>query len=197
MKPSIIVGLGNPGTKYEQTRHNVGFEVIDLLAKRWQIRLTENRRFKSLVGQGSGLGGRSLWLVKPQTYMNCSGEAVRAILNWYKLTPQDLLIVYDEMALPLGKLRLRPSGSAAGHNGMRSLIEHLNTQDFPRLRVGIDAPQTGGQDTIGHVLGRFRPEEKAVVAQIIPLAADVVEWSIKQGVEAAMNRFNAQQVTIS
>ncbi|HEY9645544.1 MAG TPA: aminoacyl-tRNA hydrolase, partial [Chroococcidiopsis sp.] len=139
--PTLIVGLGNPGAKYDQTRHNIGFDVVDALARRWQIGLTENRKFQGIFGEGFAPNRDKIRLLKPQTYMNLSGQSIRAVVDWFKLSPEAVLIVYDDMDLPLGKLRMRLSGSAGGHNGMKSAIAHLGTQDFPRLRIGIGSPK--------------------------------------------------------
>lgn len=192
--PSVIVGLGNPGAKYQQTRHNIGFAAIDTLAKLWQISLNSNKRFQAEFGEGRGVGGSSVQLLKPQTYMNKSGQSVRAVLDWYKLPPQSLLVIYDDMDLPLGRVRMRLSGSAGGHNGMRSIITHLGSQEFPRLRIGIGAPQTIGQDkdAIAHVLGRFSAQEAQLLSQVMQLAVDAVELSLKQGVEKSMSLFNSR-----
>ncbi|MCM1982734.1 aminoacyl-tRNA hydrolase [Lyngbya confervoides] len=195
--PLLVVGLGNPGQKYEKTRHNVGFEVVDLLAQRWGIALREERRLKGQWGQGQGPAGQPLALLKPTTYMNRSGAAVRAVLDWYKWPAQSVLAVYDDMDLPLGRLRLRLSGSAGGHNGMRSLISCLGTQDFPRLRLGIDSPKcprVTDADTVSYVLGRFTAAEQGIVTEILARAADAVECALQQGVPKAMNRYN-QQIT--
>ena len=198
--PLLIVGLGNPGAKYDRTRHNVGFDVIDTLAQRWQIALRENSRFKGVFGQGNGPKGLKLSLLKPSTYMNRSGESVRAVVDWYKILPSQILVVYDDMDLPLGRLRLRLKGSAGGHNGMRSLIQHLGTQDFPRLRLGIDSPKSNRvvqPDTVSYVLGRFTPTEQPIVTEILALAADASEYAIKQGVEKAMNVYNRKAAELT
>lgn len=196
--PSLVVGLGNPGPKYDQTRHNIGFMLVDRLAQRWQVSLSANKRFQADVGEGRWRGER-VWLLKPQTFMNLSGQAIRAAVDWYKLSPQSVLLIYDDMDLPLGRLRLRLSGSAGGHNGVRSAIAHLNTQDFPRLRIGIGSPrdpeQPGSKDTVGHVLGRFAPQEAKLVPEILDMAESAVEISLSQGVEKAMNLYNSRVVT--
>lgn len=190
--PVLIVGLGNPGDKYRQTRHNLGFMVVDALSQRWQISLQMQKRFQGELGEGK-LGNQPVQLLKPTTFMNNSGQSVRAVLDWYKRSPESVLVIYDDLDLPLGKLRIRLSGSAGGHNGIRSLIAHLQTQEFPRLRLGINPAQKNGEekDTISHVLGRFAPQEQPLVVATIDLAADAVETCIKQGVEKAMNRYNA------
>jgi PTH1 family peptidyl-tRNA hydrolase len=195
--PLLIVGLGNPGSKYDRTRHNVGFEVIDCLAKRWNISLGSEKRFKGDWGQGLGPKGLKLTLLKPTTFMNKSGESVRLVLDWYKWLPQTALVIYDDMDLPVGKIRLRQSGSAGGHNGMRSLIACLGTQEFPRLRLGIDSPKSNRvveSDTISYVLGRFAPPEQKIIDEVTELSADAVETSIKLGFEIAMNRYNSTSI---
>lgn len=194
--PQLIVGLGNPGSKYEQTRHNIGFMAVDALARRWQIGLSENRKFQGLFGEGLAVSGGKVRLLKPLTYMNLSGQSIRSVTDWYKLSPDSVLVIYDDMDLPLGKIRLRLSGSAGGHNGMKSTIAHLNTDKFPRLRVGIGKPPTPKEDKdpISHVLGRFSGGETQLVSEVIQLVSDAVELSLKQGVEKAMNLYNNRQV---
>ncbi len=191
--PQLIVGLGNPGSKYDKTRHNIGFEVVDALARRSQISWSENRRFQAFLGEGFSPTREKLRLLKPLTYMNASGQAIRAAIDWYKLPPESVLIVYDDLDLPVGRLRMRLSGSAGGHNGMKSAIAHLGTDNFPRLRVGI-AKSTPDRDTISHVLGKFLPEETKVISDVLQFAVDAVEISIKQGVEKAMNLYNSRSI---
>ncbi len=191
----LIVGLGNPGEKYAHTRHNIGFDVVDALAQRWQIPLAENRRFHGWVGEGRAIAGDKLVLLKPTTFMNRSGQAVRAVMDWYKFVPGAVLVVYDDMDLPLGRLRLRPSGSAGGHNGMKSVIAHLGTQDFPRLRIGIGSTEKGDERdeaVISHVLGKFAPAEKKLVNTSLEWAVDAIEMALKQNVEKAMSLFNGR-----
>ncbi|WP_204139542.1 aminoacyl-tRNA hydrolase [Halomicronema sp. CCY15110] len=191
----LIIGLGNPGEKYARTRHNVGFDVLDTLARRWQIPLSHHRKFQGEFGEGMAIAGQKVFLLKPATYMNRSGQAVRAVLDWYKLPVASILVIYDDMALPLGKLRLRPNGSAGGHNGMKSLITHLNTQDFKRLRVGIGSTQQNGdrdRAVVAHVLGKFAPDEKPLVNTALDWAVDAVEMLMKQGTEVAMSNFNGR-----
>ncbi|WP_404790003.1 aminoacyl-tRNA hydrolase [Altericista sp. CCNU0014] len=192
---SLIVGLGNPGAKYDRTRHNVGFDAIDRLAKRWQIPLAEQRRFHGELGEGM-VAGQRMRLLKPNTFMNKSGQSVRAVLDWYKLLPQQVLVLYDDMDLPVGKLRIRLSGSAGGHNGMKSLIAHLGTQDFPRLRIGISKAAEAGaaKDTISHVLGKFTPEELQILPEVLDMAADAVELALRQGMEKSMSLYNGRSV---
>ncbi len=184
--PELIVGLGNPGGKYDGTRHNIGFVVVDELARSWQIPMPETKKFHGQFGEGT-ISGRKVRLLKPTTYMNNSGQAIRAVLDWYKLTPGSVLVVYDDMDLPVGRLRLRQSGSAGGQNGMKSAIAHLGTQIFPRLRVGIG---TKSEDAITHVLGSFSPAEKALVQEVVQFSVSAVEMSLRDGVEKAMSLFN-------
>jgi peptidyl-tRNA hydrolase, PTH1 family len=196
--PQLIVGLGNPGSKYEQTRHNVGFMVIDALAQMWGIALAEHRKFQGQFGEGLA-GSQKIRLLKPTTFMNNSGQSMRALVDWYKLPPAAVLVVYDEMALPLGTLRLRLSGSAGGHNGMKSAIAHLGSQDFPRLRIGIGAPKTpngADKDTISHVLGTFSKAEAKIVTEVTQLVTDAIALSLKKGVEQAMNLYNNRSVEL-
>jgi peptidyl-tRNA hydrolase, PTH1 family len=190
--PRLIVGLGNPGAKYDQTRHNIGFDLIDKLAKRWQIPVSDQKRFQGMVGEG-WVNRQKIVLLKPQTFMNLSGQSVRSVLDWYKLAPTEVLVLYDDLDLPLGKLRIRLAGSAGGHNGMKSIISHLGTPTFPRLRMGISKSQ---DETISHVLGKFSAAEAAIVADVLQLSADAVELSLGSGVEKAMNKYNNRSVLV-
>lgn len=196
--PQLIVGLGNPGAKYERTRHNIGFDAVDALARTWKIPFAENKRFQGVFGEGMGPKDK-IRLLKPLTYMNLSGQAIRAVVDWYKLPPTSVLIIYDDMDLPVGRIRLRLSGSAGGHNGMKSAIAHLGTQDFPRLRIGIGSPKKANEpaieaDTVSFVLGKFTPDEIKLMPDVINLAIDAVELSLKQGVEKAMSLYNGRNV---
>jgi peptidyl-tRNA hydrolase, PTH1 family len=194
--PHLIVGLGNPGAKYDRTRHNIGFDIVDALARTWHITLSENRKFQGWVGEGMGPKSTKIRLLKPTTFMNNSGQSIRAVLDWYKLAPESVLIIYDEMDLPVGRLRLRLSGSAGGHNGMKSAIAHLGTQTFPRLRVGIGSAKAHhpDKDTISHVLGHFSPGEAPIIREAIQLAVDTVDCSLRQGIEKAMSLYNNRDV---
>lgn len=191
--PQLIVGLGNPEPKYDKTRHNIGFDALDALARRMQVSWSDNRRFQALCGEGRAPNGGKLRLLKPLTYMNRSGQAIRAAIDWYKLPPESVLIVYDDMDLPVGRLRLRLSGSAGGHNGMKSAIAHLGTQNFPRLRIGIGKSDRD-KDTVSHVLGKFSPDETQLMSEVLQLAVDAVEFSLKQGVQKAMSLYNNRTV---
>ncbi|GAB4133307.1 MAG: aminoacyl-tRNA hydrolase [Cyanobacteria bacterium J069] len=195
--PQIIVGLGNPGAKYDRTRHNVGFMLVDELARAWQISLSENKKFQGIFGEGSGPHRDKVRLLKPQTYMNLSGQSIRAVVDWYKLPPESVLVVYDDMDLPLGRLRLRLSGSAGGHNGMKSIISHLGTQNFPRLRIGIGKPKSpapadknADKETVSHVLGQFSRSETEVLSAVLRLCEDAIALSLKQSTEKAMSLYN-------
>lgn len=190
--PRLIVGLGNPEPKYDHTRHNIGFAVVDALAIAWRWHWQDHKRFQGWFSEGT-IQGDKRFLLKPKTYMNLSGQSVRAALDWYKLDPATVLVIYDDMDLPLGRLRLRLSGSAGGHNGMKSLISHLGTQHFPRLRLGI-GKSDGGKDTVSHVLGRFTPTETPIVDQSLKLAIEAIEFSLREGIPKTMSRFNNQTV---
>jgi peptidyl-tRNA hydrolase, PTH1 family len=180
-----IVGLGNPGGEYAGTRHNVGFEVVDELARRWSVNL---RKWKS-IADVAVVQDRDVVLVEPKTYMNDSGRAVGAVMAFYKIDPADVLIVVDEVQLPLGRLRLRPSGSAGGHNGLKSVIDHVG-REFPRLRIGVDRGHPDG-DLSDRVLSKFPRSERDIVDRAIARAADAVEIFVADGLHVAMNRFNA------
>jgi peptidyl-tRNA hydrolase, PTH1 family len=187
--PELIVGLGNPEPKYDNTRHNIGFAVVDELAKVWQMPLKENKRFQGLFAEGVSSGGQKIRLLKPLTYMNRSGQAVRAVTDWYKVESRSVLVIYDDMDLPVGRLRMRLSGSAGGHNGMKSIIAHLGSQEFPRLRLGI-GKSDGEKGTINHVLGKFAPEEFKVMDEILYVSLKAIELGLKEGIEQSMNRYN-------
>ncbi len=178
----LLVGLGNPGRDYRDTRHNVGFMLADRLAARERAPFRTEKSWQAEVARAG-----DLLLCKPLTYMNLSGQAVRPLAQFYKIDAAQMLIVLDDMALPLGKLRLRPDGSAGGHNGLKSIIEHFGTPAVPRLRIGIGA--VPGEAT-GHVLGRFTLEENAALAQSLDRAVEAVDCLSTRGLEAAMNAFN-------
>ena len=180
-----VVGLGNPGAEYRRTRHNVGFEVVDVLARRWGVRLKAWRS----IADVAKVPGRDAVLVEPTTFMNLSGQAVRAVADYYRIEPADLLIVVDEVQLPLGRLRLRRSGSAGGHNGLKSVIEHVGI-DFPRLRIGVERGDRRW-DLADRVLSPFGAAEREAIDAAIERAADAAETFIDEGLEPAMNRFNA------
>ena len=182
----LIVGLGNPGPEYALTRHNIGFQVVDRLAARNRIPI-RRRQLRAVIGDGI-IAGHKVILAKPMTYMNLSGEAVGAISQMYRIEPDEVLLLVDDAALPVGKLRLRTKGSAGGHNGLKSIEAHLHTQEYPRIRIGVGAPDRG--DLIDHVLGKVRREEKEVLEIAIERAADAVEAALRDGFDKAMNEFN-------
>lgn len=184
----LIAGLGNPGREYAATRHNVGFMVIDRLARELGV-VVEKKMFKALVGQGQ-LSEEKIVLAKPQTYMNLSGEAVGALLNWYKLTAADLVVIYDDLDLPPGRLRIRPGGGSGGHKGMQSIIQVLGTENFPRVRIGIGRPADPDFETADFVLSRFSPDEAEVIEKALDLAVEAVRSIVQDGVERAMNLYN-------
>jgi PTH1 family peptidyl-tRNA hydrolase len=196
--PQLIVGLGNPEPKYDQTRHNIGFAAVDALSRTWQISLVENRKFQGLFGENTTPNLGKIRLLKPLTYMNLSGQSVQAVASWYKIPSEAVLVIYDDLDLPLGKTRLRLSGSAGGHNGMKSIISHLNTQDFPRLRIGIGKPKDiangDDSDTVSYVLGKFSPRETKLMSVVLEFVIECVEFSFKRGLDQAMNRCNSFSV---
>jgi PTH1 family peptidyl-tRNA hydrolase len=163
--------------------------VVDLLCQRWLFPLKEEKRFQGLYGEGHH-AGRKVRVLEPMTYMNLSGQSVRSALDWYKLDPESVLVIYDDMDLPLGRLRLRPSGSAGGHNGIKSMIQHLGTQNFPRLRIGVGKPRSD-QGTVSHVLGTFTPAERPCLEKVLEAAVAGVEMILAQDLATAMNRCNA------
>lgn len=179
-----IVGLGNPGGAYAGTRHNIGFDVVDELARRWGVQL---RPWKS-VAEVAVASSRGAVLVEPQTFMNLSGDAVSRVAAFHKLEPADVLVIVDEVQLPVGRLRLRRSGSAGGHNGLKSIIQHVGDQ-FPRLRIGVGRGDPRW-DLADHVLSRFGREERDAIAEAVGRAADAAELFVEQGIEPAMSRFN-------
>ncbi|MGC8862556.1 MAG: aminoacyl-tRNA hydrolase [Armatimonadota bacterium] len=180
----LIVGLGNPGPRYAHTRHNVGFDVLDIFARRRGIRIL-GRQDNALVGRCEH-AGEEILLAKPKTFMNNSGSAVGAIARRYRLQPGDILVVYDDIDLPLGKLRIRMRGSSGGHKGVNSIIQALGSSDFPRIRVGIG--RSG--DAIDYVLSRFTRREREIIDPALQSAADALEVILDEGIEAAMNKFN-------
>lgn len=184
----VIVGLGNPGAKYEETRHNVGFKTIDILAKQLKVDLSK-KKFKALVGEGN-LCNQKVVLIKPQTYMNLSGESVYNAISWYKIPLSNLIIIYDDIDLPVGKLRIRRNGSAGTHNGMRSILDYIQSEEFPRIRIGVGAPPHKEFDLADYVLSRFTSEEKPQVDTSLHNAAEAAMLIVQNDIAAAMNRFN-------
>ena len=189
----LLVGLGNPGDKYAGTRHNVGFMALERLAAQSGGSFKQQSKLHGLLAE-VGVGARRLRLLMPQTYMNDSGRSIRAALDWFDLEPAQMLVLVDDMDLPLGRLRLRTSGGAGGHNGLRSTIAHLGGQELPRLRIGIGAPALNPverkQRTVGHVLGRFAPAEQPVLDQVLEEVLQGVDLIQRLGFERAGNRLN-------
>ena len=184
----LIIGLGNPGVEYERTRHNVGFRVVDKLAAKHGWKWNE-RRSRAVLASGT-IGSEKVVLVKPLTFMNLSGQTVGELVRWYKVSPEDMLVVHDELDLPVGKIRLRARGSAAGHNGLRDIIAHLHTDQFPRLRVGIGHPKSSRIQGRDHVLSAPSGDERFLLETGEDRAVDAVEMAITQGLERAMNVAN-------
>lgn len=183
----LVAGLGNPGKEYVNTRHNVGFDTIDLISGRTGIQVSKVK-CKALIGQGV-IEGKKVILAKPQTFMNLSGESIRDLVEYYKIDIKNVLVIYDDVDLPLGKLRVRSKGSAGTHNGMRSVIYHIQSDEFPRIRIGIGKPPEGWE-LADFVLGRFDSESRKIVEQCISKAADAAVDIIKSNVEYAMNIYN-------
>lgn len=183
----IIVGLGNPEKKYDGTRHNIGFAVLDEVADSYNISM-DIKKHKGICGKGI-IAGEKVVLVKPQTYMNLSGECVREVMDYYKAAPEDVIIIFDDISLEPGKLRIRKKGSAGGHNGIKSIIAHLNSENFPRIKCGVgDKPK--GYDLADYVLGHFSKEEIPVVQDEIKMAVKALECMVSDGYDAAMNQYN-------
>ncbi|MFD3270999.1 aminoacyl-tRNA hydrolase [Paenibacillus dendritiformis] len=182
-----IVGLGNPGMQYASTRHNIGFMAVDRLAERHQIQVRDSK-CKALIGEGR-VGTEKIVLIKPMTYMNLSGEAVRAYMDYYKADPADLIVLYDDMDTELGKVRLRYQGSSGGHNGIKSLIQHLGTQTFNRVRMGISRPQPG-REIVDYVLSPFAKAERDKLEEAIDKTCDAVEFALTHPFDQTMAKFN-------
>lgn len=186
----IIAGLGNPTREYEKTRHNVGFDTIDVLADKLNTSVDE-KKFKGLYERGI-IAGEKVILLKPQTFMNLSGESVREAADFYKVDPEHIIVIYDDISLDVGQLRIRKKGSAGGHNGIKNIIAHLGTQEFPRIKVGVgDKPPR--MDLADYVLSRFSKEDREKMEQAFKDAAEAVEVMIAEGPDAAMNRFNGHK----
>ena len=181
----LIVGLGNPGREYENTRHNIGFAAIDIIAEKYNIDVNRTK-FKGEYGEGF-INGNKVILLKPYTFMNLSGESVREAIDFYKLTEEEVLIIYDDISLEVGRLRIREKGSAGGHNGLKSIINHMGTDVFTRIKIGVGAPKG---DLVNHVLGKFSKEEVNILKQTLDVVAKATEDIIANGAKDAMNKFN-------
>lgn len=186
----LIAGLGNPGREYDMTRHNIGFEVIDYMADRYSVKLNK-LKFKAVYGE-TKISGEKVYLVKPQTYMNLSGESIAEFWRFFKIPLENIIIINDDIDIEAGKLRIRSKGSAGTHNGLKSIIYHFGADVFPRIRVGVGAPKHKDYNLADYVLGRFTKEEIPLMEQAIIHAADAAETIITSGVNAAMNRFNGK-----
>ncbi len=185
----IIAGLGNPGREYENTKHNVGFMTVDVLAEKLGISI-KKIKFRALCGEGF-IGGEKILILKPQTYMNLSGQSIREAVDFYKADAEDLIVIYDDIDLPLGNLRIRPKGSAGTHNGMRSIVYQLQDDGFPRVRVGIGSDRRG--DLVNYVISGFSEEDRSTMREAIIKAADAVECMVTDGINDAMSRFNTKK----
>lgn len=184
----LLVCLGNPGKEYEGTRHNIGFMAAEELSRREGVKINK-LRYRALTGDVR-IGGQRVLVLKPQTYMNLSGEAVKLAGGFYKIPPDHVLAISDDVALPLGKLRIRAGGSAGGHNGLKSIIAHLGTDQFPRVRVGVGAPEHPEHEMIDWVIGRFSQQEKKLADEAVARAVDAAVCLIEKGVQEAQNRYN-------
>lgn len=181
----LVVGLGNPGREYEDTRHNIGFKVIDNIAKEYNIDINR-QKFKGIYGEGF-INGEKVMLLKPTTYMNLSGESVREVMDFYNLDNNEILVIYDDISLDVGRLRIRDKGSAGGHNGIKSIIAHLGNDVFSRIKVGVGQPNV---DLVKHVLGKFTKDEMDILEESIDAATKATKEIIKNDVGTAMNQFN-------
>lgn len=186
----LIAGLGNPTKEYDKTRHNVGFSVIDVLADRYRIDISE-KKHKALCGRGV-IEGQKVLLLKPQTFMNLSGESIRAAADYYKIEPEEMIVIYDDISLDPGQLRIRLKGSAGGHNGIKNIIANLGTQDFPRIKVGVGA-KPPRMDLADYVLSRFGAVEQKLMEEAFGEAAEAAVMMMTDGAERAMNHFNAKK----
>jgi len=186
----IVVGLGNPGLKYEFTRHNIGFRIVDSLARDMGTEFKKVKSYYSLISRGT-INNHKVMLVKPQTFMNLSGRAVSKVVSYYQIPHQDLLIVYDDLNLELGQIRIRKKGSAGGHKGMESIMQYLNSEDIPRLRIGIGNPSVNFNfDCVSYVLSNFNNEEKDKIREVIQLSTNVIKAITEGGFEKAMRKYN-------
>lgn len=183
----LIIGLGNPESDYANTRHNMGFNVINKLSEKYNIEVKKDK-FKALFGSGV-IEGEKVILVKPQTFMNLSGESVQEFVNFYKIPLENVLIIYDDVDIEPGKVRIRKNGSAGGHNGMKSIVSHLSSEKFPRVRVGIGKPH-GQKDMIAHVIGGIDDEDKELLDKGVNLATEAVIETLKNNIDSAMNKYN-------
>ncbi len=192
--PCLIVGLGNPGPEYAHNRHNIGFQCVERLSGAYDIRLGEKKRLNALLGKGE-VEGRSLVLAKPLTFMNSSGQAVQRVSHWYRIPPARILVIHDDLDLPVGRMRLRPEGGSGGHKGVRSVIAELSTEEFARLRIGIGRPEWG--EPADYVLNDFDSRQEEVMDTVRDWVVDLVPLLLEEGIEEAMNVFNGKEVQMA
>ena len=185
----LIVGLGNPGKQYEQTRHNIGFDVIDYMGNKYNIDVNREK-FKGICGEGF-IENKKVILLKPLTYMNLSGESIRELANFYKLEDDEIIVVYDDISLDIGRLRIREKGSAGGHNGIKSIIQNLGGDKFPRVKVGVGQPK---DNLVNHVLGKFSKEDREHIEKVIPVVSDAIVEIVKNDAKESMNKFNGVNI---
>lgn len=185
----LIVGLGNPGKQYEQSRHNIGFDVIDYMANKYNIDVNREK-FKGICGEGF-IENKKVILLKPLTYMNLSGESIRELANFYKLEDDEIIVVYDDISLDIGRLRIREKGSAGGHNGIKSIIQNLGGDKFPRVKVGVGQPK---DNLVNHVLGKFSKEDREHIEKVIPVVSDAIVEIVKNDAKESMNKFNGVNI---
>lgn len=187
----LIAGLGNPGTEYAATRHNIGFDMVTYLSDRYDIPM-RGKEGKAIVGKGM-IAGKKVMLAQPQTFMNLSGESIRALMDFYKLSQEEVIIIYDDINLEVGQIRVRPKGSAGGHNGIKSIIAHMGSQEFGRIRIGV-GQKPDGSDLVKHVLGRFSKEENDRIRDVFALADEALGAMLTDGTAAAMNLVNGRKI---
>ncbi len=185
----LIVGLGNPGKQYEQTRHNIGFDVIDYMANKYNIDVNREK-FKGVCGEGF-IENKKVILLKPLTYMNLSGESIRELASFYKLEDDEIIVVYDDISLDIGRLRIREKGSAGGHNGIKSIIQNLGGDKFPRVKVGVGQPK---DNLVNHVLGKFSKGDREHIEKVIPIVSDAIVEIVKNDAKESMNKFNGVNI---
>lgn len=185
----MVVGLGNPGAKYVNTRHNIGFDALDAFCSKHDIKLKSSRRFRADTGKGR-VGGEKVIAVKPMTYMNLSGEAVLEIADYYDIENENIIVVYDDISMETGRLRIRRKGSAGGHNGIKSIILNLGSDEFPRVKIGVGAPEHKDHDLADYVLGKFSKEETEILIKTVVSAVGAIEEILTANVDSAMNKYN-------
>lgn len=186
----LVIGLGNPGKEYDMTRHNIGFHAIDYIADKYNVKINK-LKFKALYGAGE-INGEKVFFIKPQTYMNLSGDSIIEFVNFYKIPHANVIVINDDISLETGRIRVRPKGSAGGHNGLKSIIYHFKSDDFPRIKIGIGSPKHEDYELADYVLGRFTKDEIPVMEDAIKKTGMAVEEIIKMGCQSAMNKYNSR-----